>query len=361
MTYISVEDDSILHKIFLYGGYTTVNSLTNIMKSYDSAYYLLNRFCDYGYLKKQNFYSDNRNKMQIYQVTKKACRRFGNPESHFRKKHTDTYIVRALIKQQLFFELCRLFENEIIAEHKDRINILCNETGYTEDDLPYKVNNKTKMVHVEEYLLDLRNNEGKELFCPASKTLLFDKSYKGIIVVYIDKSQVNPYAQIITLLQRYKNIINKDLGRINFLIVTDTDRRENIYRSIIERSFPESLCNVEEGIIQIHSHILEHNFGVDRRILLRLPDEVKAKFNGTCFVTESDYEGIPLEDIKKNGIKEIHKFALSLINPQKSQQENSKTIKDFFTKIYKLSVAGKLKSVPFYGTVYRVGIKFSIF
>lgn len=358
--YISVDDDSILHKIFLYGGYTTVNSVANIMDSYKSAYNLLNRFCDYGYLKKQNFYCDNRNKMQVYQVTKKACRRFGNPESHFRKSHTDTYIVRALMKQQFFFEICRLFENEIIAEHKDRLNILCNETGYTEDDLPYKVNNKTKMVHVEEYLLDLRNNNGKELFCPASKTILFDKNYKGLIAIYIDKSHVNPYAQISTLSQRYKNIINKNLGRINFLIITDTDRRENIYKSILEKNFSESFYSVDENIIQIHAHILEHNFGVDRRILLRLPDEVKAKFNG-CFVTESDYEGIPLEEIKRNGVKEIYKFALSLISPQKSQQENSKTIKDFFTKIYKLSAAGKLKSIPFYGRVYRVGIKFSIF
>jgi hypothetical protein len=302
----------------------------------------------------------------VYQITAKACGYFNNPDSYFRKKHDDCYIIRALIKQQFFFEICRDFEASIISCHENRVSLLTKQLGVSMDILPKKYNKGVPMIHVEEYIIDARNISSKKLYCPVNKELVYDFcTYSGIIFVYVDKPETNAYAQLTTLCNRYKSIINPKKARIDFLVIVDSEKREIFYRSSINKMFPndtQTTANkIPDNYINLHMRILQEKLNVDPEKLHSLPDKIHKKYSCPQDIDAADLEGIPVEELRLNGIKAVGKLANEIVNSPKSTEQKIEEVTELFRKIYKLITAGKLKKeAEFNIQVYRIGYNFSL-
>jgi hypothetical protein len=365
---LSDSDLSLLKKIFEFSGYTTCLSINNYKTDRDicNNRRFLYKLLDEGYIKENHFYSDSRRYAVIYQVTTKTCKLFGNPGSYFRKKHSEPYIIRALIKQHFFFEICKTFESNIISLHEDRVHLLTNTFGFDANVLPKKIDNSTVTTHVEEYILDMRNTQQGNLTCLNTGKMLFDfeNSPCGIIFVYVDRNDVDFYKQLMNLYSRYKAMLDRKLIKIDFLIVVDNEERESSYKKTIDRYFkavPTKAQGIHDNLIKLHIKILQESLNVSTDKTKDLAKKIKSKYSLPQKLTIEDFEGIPVDDIRLNGLKAVEKAALEIVNSCVGFDDKMKNVTDFFRKIYKLYSAGKLKKdTDLDIKVYRIGHKFSL-
>ena len=361
-------DLDLLKKIFEFSGYTTCLSINNYKTDRDicNNRRFLYKLLEEGYIKENHFYSDSRRYPIIYQVTAKTCKLFGNPDSYFRKKHTEPYIIRAIIKQHFFFEISNLYNKNIISLHEDRVNLLINELGFDINVLPKKIDNNTSTTHVEEYILDMRSLRCGNFICINTGEMLFDfdKLQYGIVFVYIDRNDVNFYKQLMSLYNKYKPILDKELIQISFLIVVDNEERELAYKKTIERYFKtpdKKVLEIHDNYIRLHMKILQEELKVSPDKTQDLPVKIKVKYSQPQELIKEDFVGIPINDIRLNGLKALEKAALEVINSYDNPEEKMEGITDFFRKIYRLYSAGKLKKgTDFDIKVYCIGYRFSL-
>ena len=362
------DDINLLKKIFEYGGYATCPSINNYRTDRNQCNNrrFLYRMVENGYLKANPFYSDSYRDVIVYQVTAKTCKLFGNPDSYYRKKHSEQYIIRTLIKQHFIFEISKSFDNNILSLHEDRLDVLTKNIGFDMALLPKKRDDNTLSTHVEEYIIDVRGLEQGNLACSKTGEVLFDfkTSPRGIIIVYIDRSEVNYYTQLMNLYQRYKAMLDKELVKMDFIIVVDSEERQASYIKSIDRCFKVSLkkpMEIHDSYIKLHMKILQETLNIPYAKIKDMPEKIKQKYSELQELLDEDYEGIPIKEIRLNGIKALEKAVLGII--QSSPDIYSKTggISEFFKKIYKLYTAGKLtRGTDFEMKVYSIGHKFSL-
>jgi len=361
-------DMDLLKKIFEFGGYTTSISINNYRNDRDISNNrrFLYKLVEEGYIKEKKFYSDSRRDAVVYQVTAKTCKLFDNPGSYFRKKHSEPYIIRALIKQHFFFEICKSFDPYIISSHERRVELLTKDLGYDIGLLPKKCDTDTYTTHVEEYIIDARNIGTGNLPCLKIGETLFDFEDKanGIIIVYTDRSEVNCYTQLMGLYERYKALINSEKARIDFLIVVDSESREISYKKAIKKHFAEArnkVYPIHDNIIKLHMKILTEDLNVPPEKLQVFPSKIKKKYSQYQKPEEKDFDSLPIKEIRMNGLKAIEKLADGILGLNMDREEKVRQINEFFGKIYKLYAAGKLKKgTDFDIKVYRISYKFSL-
>lgn len=367
---LNENDIDLLKKIYEFGGYATSISIANYHKiDISNIRRFLHKLTDEGYLKEIKFYSDSRKDVTVYQVTFKTCKMFDNPGSYFRKKHGETYIIRALIKQHFFFEICGGMYKYIVADHEERVRILTEEMGFNMGLLPKKRDGDTASVHVEEYIIDARNIEdGKAIYCPKTgeKIIDFNSGNKGVVVVYIDRSTDNYYAQLMSLYNRYKSMIEQHKVRFQFLIVVDSESRETCYKKVVlklEDILRDNKTDEElfMDFARLHRKILIDRVGIEPGKVVDLDIQAKKKYMGVRDLTAEDFAGIPIEKIRLQGLKAVEKLAAEITDSALNKDEKLKKTTEFFRKIYRLCAAGKLKKLPAFDVrVYRTGRQFSI-
>jgi len=356
-------DLELLHKIFKYGGYTTslsVNAYRNDISSV-AIFYILKKLTEGGYLKEIPFYSDSRKNALVYQVTSKTCKLFDNPHSYYRKRHEDSYIIRALIKQHFLFEICQEFEQSIFAENNKRILLLTQELGFDEALLPKKYNNGVPLTHIEEYIIDTRNVYGRELYCRSSGEMIcrIDES-TGLVFIHIDKATSNVASQLMSLIERYRPLLNLRKIPISFLAVVDSKKREYSYAKAVERIMNQQ-PGVQDKLIILHTQILRNRLGVEPGKVNELPVKIREKYSSVKDITEDDTNGIPLEEIQTNCVGAVSKLADEILNHKCGKEEKLSGITELFRKLYRLAAAGMIQNIPEYTVgVYRIGYKFSI-
>lgn len=355
-------DLDLLWKIFEYGGYTTSLSVNAYRSDITSVavFYNLKKLTEGGYLKEIPFYSDSRKNALVYQVTAKTCKLFGNPHSYYRKRHEDSYIIRALIKQHFLFEICREFGQSIIAENNKRIALLTQELGFDEGLLPKKYNKGVPLTHVEEYIVDSRTVQERELYCKSSgESICRINEKSGLIIIHIDKATANVLSQIMSLIERYRPLLKLKKIKINFLAIVDSKKREYSYAKAIERIAKQQ--NLQERLIQIHTGILLNKLGVEPGKVSELPAKIRVKYSVVENITAEDTCRIPVDEMQKDCIAIVNRLADEILSLKCKKEEKLLHITELFRKLYRLSAAGMIQDSPAYTVgIYRIGYKFSI-
>lgn len=359
------EDMELIWKIYEFGGYATFPAINCYRNKRDPSTNkrCIYRLVDCGYLRPIPFYSDSDRDVMVFRVTAKTCRQMGNPNSYLRKPHDPTYIIRALMKQHFLFELCNGFYPYMIASNEKRIELLTRELGIDAEFLPKKYNAESSFVHIEEYILDVRNC--REI--PSNSCITLEDAAQKILFIYIDKYQSNPSAQLLSLINRYKGIIaGAEKIKMGFILVTDSEARERQYLKAVERHLcidtaAYANCPIPEDVINLHSKVLIENFNYTSNRVSQMTDEIKNVYRKSVPITESDYEGIAVDDIKKSGINGLKRCVEDVISSGKSKAEIRNMIHMLFAKVYKLHAAGVLSSIKEYNVqIYRIGRKYSL-
>lgn len=338
-------DRELLRKIFEYGGYTTSLSVIAYRNDISSVavFYILKKLTEGGYLREIPFYSDSRKNALVYQVTAKTCKLFDNPHSYYRKRHEDSYIIRALIKQHFLFEICREFEHSILTDNDKRIQLFTQGLGFDEGLLPKKYNKGVPLTHVEEYIIDARNMQSREMYCKSSREMVCRMDEKtGIVVIYIDKATANVASQLMSLIERYRPLL--DLGRIpiSFLAVVDSKKREYSYVKAVEKIMRQQ-PGVQDKLINLHTQILKSHLGVEPGKVNELPVKIREKYSLVKDISEDDTEGIPLEKIKTDCIGTVNRLANEILNRKCRKEEKLACITELFRKLYRLAAVGMIQ------------------
>ncbi len=210
-----------LEKIVAHGGYVTKNMLGLYKKGLTSCRYwqILKGLADKGYLKQHNFFMDS-TEPHVYQVTKKACSLFGRGEAYLRKKHQTALIIRYLIRAHFLFQLEGSDYNGVLASPAERAAYLL-KLGFLEERLPRKFNNGIGVIQIEEYLLTAP---------PYARE-------NGICILYAHKSGSSVSAQLATMIERYRPLIDQCICSVDFLIVTETESKAGEFVLRFRRDF----------------------------------------------------------------------------------------------------------------------------
>lgn len=211
----------ILEKIVAYGGYVTKNMLSFYRKGLTSCRYwqILKGLADKGYLKQHDFFMDS-TEPHVYQVTKKACSLFGRGEAYMRKKHQSALIIRYLIRAHFLYEIAGAGYEGILYTPAARSEYLL-KIGFLEDVLPQKFNKGIGIVQVEEYLLTE---------APYARQ-------NGLCIVYVEKSGSSVSTQLMTLLERYRTMVEQAVCPVDFLILTETESKAGEFVTRFRRDF----------------------------------------------------------------------------------------------------------------------------
>lgn len=355
-------DLDLLRKIYEYGGYTTSLSVIAYRNDISSVavFYILKKLTEGGYLKEIPFYSDSRKNALVYQVTAKTCKLFDNPHSYYRKRHEDSYIIRSLIKQHFLFEICREFDQSIITENDKRIQFLTQELGFEERLLPKKYNKGVPLTHVEEYIIDSSTMQGKELFCRSSgESIYWINEKSGLIIIHIDKATANVLSQLMSLIGRYRPLLELKKIKIDFLAVVDSKKREYSYTRAIEHIAKQQ--SLQERLIQLHMQILQNQLGLEPVKVNELPAKIREKYSAVENITAEDTYRIPIDEMQKDCIFIVNRLADEILSLKCKKEEKLSRVTELFRKLYRLSAAGMIQDSPAYTIgIYRIGYKFSI-
>ena len=225
---LTATESNILSRIVDFGGYITKDIL-NMSKpniTIDGCYRILRSLLIKGYLLERSYYNNNKayNKAKIYQVTEKglaACDRSG---AYMRHKHKPPAVHRYLIRTHFLFS----FSERYPVYHcsvREREEYLLS-VGYCKENLPQKYNRSKSgeifaLSQIEEYLL---------LEGPFSKE-------GELCIVVIDKQNSGIAAQIVSILKRYKRMINERKYVLKFLFVTEFEYRARAYMDVYNSRF----------------------------------------------------------------------------------------------------------------------------
>lgn len=342
---LSIDEYQLLKAIYDSGGYTSTFAVKEFSPDIDISTIRkqLNRIADKGYLKQVQI-SDSLREIIPYQVNSKTCKLFQNPNSHLRKKHNINYIVRALIKNHLYFELYKDFSEYIITNNTDRISLLIDSIGFDNSLLPHKFNKGTGFIHVEELILNLLESSNLKLKSKTADNLIYDEITGKLIFLYIDKYEANPTSQLKSLINRYKPLLKLNKVDISFIVITDSEIRETLYKSAIKRIFSNNISpsnRIPGKVIEYHTQVLEKKLGFSHDALTDLNSKVRAKYNREFTLTDDELSIISVDAIKSNGIKEINKNVDKIFEDINSTlNEKSDKIRLLFSTIYMMYSSG---------------------
>ena len=150
--------------------------------------------------------------------------------------------------------------NEVLYRY-ERILLLTQELGFDEELLPKKYNKGVPLTHIEEYIIDTRNVQGRELYCKSSREMICRMDERtGLVIIHIDKATANVATQLMSLIERYRPLLNMGRIPISFLSVVDSKKREYSYAKAVERIMKQQL-GVQDKLIRLHTHILRNRLG----------------------------------------------------------------------------------------------------
>lgn len=210
----------LLEVIVTFGGVVTrgmVQMRFNV--SVQRANFLLHNLVNKGFIKHVAGISSVQ--PSIYQVTFKACKLFGQPHSHMRKKHGHQALRRKLVKAHFLFQNVRLEDYIRVSNSEKRIKYL-NALGIDNSLIPRKINKGDAVLQIEEPFLLLPP------FAPDG----------GICVVLVDMIEANPLNQLRMVVDRYVPIINSRVVPVSFLAVVENELRMDAYPSLYDKHIP---------------------------------------------------------------------------------------------------------------------------
>jgi hypothetical protein len=240
-----------------------------------------------GYLTARRFRTNSKMEPVTFQVTKPTCAMFYNPDCYFRKKHIVEYAHRALIKSHFCFENYKSLGECFITDNMQKI-IFFRNARFNEALFPVKTNKGDSFVHFEELVIDFTKNNGFVL--ENNGKLLYKDIGQRLIIAFIDKYHVPVKKQIASLVNRYIDLIHSggDYG-IDFIIVVDSEGREELYKSDVESFINKNIKvnRISNELIKIYWEVL--------------------------YKTEDDITRRDLTDIKNNDYKKLKEQILNII------------------------------------------------
>lgn len=326
---MSEENDlmrDLLNHIYITGGYTSVY---NVMKYLDAP----RKTCWHNlellsqgstkerYLKKVNASTRSSRDKMIYQVTRKTCALFNNPDSYFRKKHKKEYIARSLLKNR-YFSVNKNLKTNIIFSHDDKLEYIY-EIGFKQEMLPRK------------YI-------GKDYIYTIEDSLLIDDD-DNITVIYFDKESVTVKRQVTTLFSNYSRMIASKTRPIFIRVITTNKFREHEFIKEM-RKYNRQLYSKEDindMLLQLYVSFLKSSTeksGGDVSIIIQNYKNGIIK-NAILDSLKKDKDDISTTDTKC--IREVSKEGLNgIIGTVKSMmdtKEKDEYIKEYFTNLFRLN------------------------
>ena len=306
------DNKKLLELIYYYGGYVRSYHLENIFDGlvHSSIWKKLNKLVEMKYLTTRRIKTNSKREPVTYQVTKPTCRLFLNPDSHYRKKHQEEYIYRALIKSYFCFYNHLDLGSIIIADHNKRV-LKFEEGEFNKDFFPKKYNKNVPFLHFEEFILDFTNDRGKKLVY--NDEVLYDDSMNSLVLMYVDEYYRDVKKQIYFIINRYIDLINSG-GKysINFLIIVDDAAREDLYNSSIvdfinRYSYKEKISN---KLIKIYFDYLMKFYGSDDKKEILKAEYIDGKFKKQI-----------LDRVSNTYFSSLNERQLSLLNELKLKRE----------------------------------------
>jgi hypothetical protein len=359
-------DIDLLEKIFLFGGYTTSVSVQNYRSDCTArgVRYILKKLADNGYLKKIMLYSMSDRYAHVYQATTKAVKIFDGVKSYNTREHEDTYIIRSLIKQHFLFETYKTFDGNVIADNERKILFLTKVLGCDIGLLPKKYSNSIPLTYMDECIINTAKSTGRPVICKSNGLMLYDDTnIPDIILAYVDKYTANSNTQVASLIERYKKLIELEKAKIGFLIIVDSERREESYIKALEKMqlSGKRTSKIHDSYIKLHMRILQDKLDVPFDEVRELPQKIKGKYSEVMEIITGDMDGIPVKEIRLGGFKTVDRIVRNILVMQVGREEKIKRVTEFFRKFYKLCAAGYFnKETDFDIKVYRIGYKFSV-
>lgn len=346
--YILTEDNiELLRIIYSYGGYTRVSHIAKLFPglSYNSLFVKLNKLEEMKYLTSRRLKNNSKQEQKTYQVTHATCKLFNNPDSYFRKKHQEEYIYRALIKNYFLCTIHRELKECIVTDNEKKISLF-EEESFNKALLPRKYNKEESFIHVEETPIDFTKCNNKKLLY--NNEVIFNDSLSQIIIVYIDQYYKGPKRQVISLINKYIDLIQSGGNvEINLLIVVDEEVREKQYRAYINK-FLDSHGYVEKistNLLNIYKDFLlkfnEKNTGLYKEILDNFKTG-KLRESIVNQVSSVEYNKVPYEheriinNVKLKGDKYILERVKEIVNEDKNKDSSGEKIEKFFNVLFLL-------------------------
>jgi hypothetical protein len=360
---LNVKDLKTIEVIFNSGGYFSQEHMNILFDniSNQSNWERLKKLVDLNLLKEHLLESSRVNEPVIYQVRQGACKLMNNPDSYFRKKHNKSYIRRALIKARFIVENYKGLYGALIFDNDEK-QLFLTAKGYSFSSFPKKKNFNKKtsendvMIHIEELILDLEKFEQRPEFIGGSEVEL--------LFVYIDKEHpASIKAQINILLENYKYIVKENKKKLGFLIVTDNEKRAELYKKIaaieMENIFDFSMEAVIPSENSVDIELLRTYAGTVRkyleykgkeaeaeRVIIRFKNgELKEEIEGRLAQKKPE----KLDGLQKNRIATFNGKPIKLLQDEimntvdKNGEEGFTIAIGFLNEIMKLNYYGYIK------------------
>lgn len=238
-----------LKVMFNGGGYFTqkhINALyPNI--SNKSNWVVMKKLVELDFIKE--FDNDIGENTRLYQVKSATCKLMNNPDSYFRKRHSESYIKRALVKGYFVSSNFDKLYSSMIFDNEDKINFLMDK-GFNRSILPTKKNYNTKskifddMIHIEEVLIDFTECKGRKI--TFNDEVIFDDSTPKIVVCYIDKN-ISSAKEMFALLRDYEGMIRSNVIPVEFLVVSSDIKKSISFERIKDRIVNQVLGESDPG------------------------------------------------------------------------------------------------------------------
>ena len=215
---ITKKEYELLEAVVAFGGVVTRGMVQLCRPSVSErwAQIMLSNLTEKKYIKHIAGFSSTSQK--IFQVTYKACKEFGVPQSHMRKKLSPEVLRRSLLRSHFLFKVTDVQRYGIVSNSGKRIKYL-NSLGVDNDLIPRKINKGVVTLQVEEPFLI------QSLLAPDG----------GICVVLIDRIESDTLRQLQMAADRYVPIIRSRLVPLVFLSVAETQDRADMYSVLYEK------------------------------------------------------------------------------------------------------------------------------
>jgi hypothetical protein len=235
---LSHKDYDLLWGVYHFGGYCNSYSATlatgiSRRKTFDRLKTLVER----SYLRKV-LIDFRRTTPHVFQVTRKTCRLFHNPNSNLRKNHSGDYIIRALLRYLFYIEHRRL---PFIVSNEDKIKTF-QDMGYSREMVPCKEN------------LSKRKTQSSRVYWIEELVV----SHNALIhLFFIDRDPRNAYSQLRVMLKSYERILGHDHKKIRFYIVVANDWRKRQYLRVIKRGLIFSVDRPDGSKVENYDQLLD--------------------------------------------------------------------------------------------------------
>ena len=129
-----------------------------------------------------------------------------------------------------------------------------------------------------------------------------DTNIPDIILAYVDKYTANSNTQVASLIERYRKLIELEKAKIGFLIIVDSERREESYIKALEKMQLSGIrvFKIHDKYIKLHMQILQDKLDVPFEEVHELPRKIKEKYSEIVEINTEDLDGIPVKEIQSS-------------------------------------------------------------